>query len=257
MGQTWRLIPLRVTSGTEQMAIDRFWLEQLSQDPNQPPILRFYTWQPAALSLGLHQSVAPPWADLIERYQLELVRRPSGGRAVLHQGDLCYAIISPILFPERSQNYAYLCQFLLEGLNSLCTSLSQHSNLAPASFSFGSKGREYVQQPNCFATATAADLVLNLPGKAPIKLVGSAQTYTRTALLQHGSILIQPHPQLWQDFWGDSPLGLHHLFPQLSIAELTEILIKYLCDAAVATWKITLMEQDLSPAESSLIGIET
>lgn len=237
------------------MAIDRFWLTQVSQDPSMLPVLRFYTWQPAALSVGFHQSIDPTWSDLIERHQLNLVRRPSGGRAVLHQGDLCYAIVSPILFKGRSQNYNYLCQFLLQGLGSLYRDLAPQSSAG--SFSLGTGGREYIDQSNCFATATGTDLVFNLPNQVPLKLVGSAQTYTSRAVLQHGSILIKPNPHLWQDFWGFTPWGLADLFPGLSLEQLTQLLIKYLCDGAIAAWQISLIEQELNPTELESINFET
>jgi lipoate-protein ligase A len=85
----WRLIPLVSASGSVQMAIDQWLLEQHLAG-QIPPTLRFYTWQPAAISLGYHQRRWPEfWQELSWRgIPVELVRRPSGGRAVLHQGEL-------------------------------------------------------------------------------------------------------------------------------------------------------------------------
>ncbi len=77
------------------MAIDAWLLEQHDLGKH-PPTLRFYTWEPAAISLGYHQRRWPQyWQGLTGQGQpLDMVRRPSGGRAVLHQGDLTYAVIS-------------------------------------------------------------------------------------------------------------------------------------------------------------------
>jgi lipoate-protein ligase A len=84
----WRLIPLLEATGTVQMAIDSWLLEQ-HQCGKHPPTLRFYTWSPAAISLGYHQRQYPQsWQNLTGGgKKLDLVLRPSGGRAVLHQGD--------------------------------------------------------------------------------------------------------------------------------------------------------------------------
>ena len=99
----WRLIPLLSASGRVQMAIDKWLLEKHLAGKN-PPTLRFYTWVPAAISLGYHQQRWPDfWQQLSwEGKPLELVRRPSGGRAVLHQGDLIDSFASrPIAAADR------------------------------------------------------------------------------------------------------------------------------------------------------------
>ncbi len=148
------------------MAIDTWLFEQYCEG-SQPPILRFYTWEPAAISLGYHQSRYPAeWQDL--RWQgrlLDIVRRPSGGRAVLHQGDLTYAVITSGM-GNRMQAYRSICEFLIQGWRSLNVSLD-----------YGQPGRGYIHNPNCFGTATAADLVT--PGGT--KLIGSAQQRRGTA----------------------------------------------------------------------------
>jgi lipoate-protein ligase A len=90
------------------MQIDQFLLDRLCQDPSLPPVLRFYSWQPTAISLGLHQTKFPDhWLELIQVHGLDLVRRPTGGRGVLHQGDICYSLIAIPPFSDRLQNYRY------------------------------------------------------------------------------------------------------------------------------------------------------
>ena len=85
------LIPLLSASGRVQMAIDQWLLQQHLAGKN-PPTLRFYTWAPAAISLGYHQRRWPElWQQLFwEGQPLELVRRPSGGRGGLHPGGWSY-----------------------------------------------------------------------------------------------------------------------------------------------------------------------
>ncbi|MGP1381986.1 MAG: lipoate--protein ligase family protein [Thainema sp.] len=177
MANIWRLIPLIDAPGAVQMAIDAWLLEQHLAG-KMPSVLRFYTWSPAAISLGYHQRSWPEhWQHLTWQGQLiDLVRRPTGGRAVLHQGDLTYAVITSNLLGSRMEVYRYLCQFLITGLRSHNLSLQ-----------FGEAGRGYIHNPDCFGTATAADLVL----PTGEKLIGSAQLRRRQGILQHGSIRVQ------------------------------------------------------------------
>ncbi|NEP16179.1 MAG: lipoate--protein ligase family protein [Leptolyngbya sp. SIO4C1] len=166
------------------MAIDQWLLEQHRQGL-QPPSLRFYTWSPAAISLGYHQKRYPSrWARLTWQGQLlEQVRRPTGGRAVLHQGDLTYALVTSGLSGSRMAIYRCLCQFLIDGWQSLGVTLQ-----------FGTAGRSYAHTSSCFSTATAADLIT----PEGYKLIGSAQLYRAGCVLQHGSIRLRPDPQLYE-----------------------------------------------------------
>ena len=83
----WRLIPLIEASGSIQMAIDEWLLEQ-HRLGTHPPTLRFYTWHPSAISLGYHQRQYPEfWENLTwQGTKLDLVRRPTGERGVFIKG---------------------------------------------------------------------------------------------------------------------------------------------------------------------------
>ncbi|MBD3881134.1 lipoate--protein ligase family protein [Phormidium tenue FACHB-886] len=170
------------------MAIDR-WLIHRHCQGLHPPTLRFYTWQPAAISLGYHQRRYPEfWQQLTWKGQpIDLVQRPSGGRAVLHQGDLTYAVVTSGLPGSRMQAYQTICEFLIAGWRALGVELR-----------YGEAGRGYIHNANCFGTATAADLVL--PNGA--KLIGSAQLRQGNAILQHGSIRLNPDAKLFQQVFG-------------------------------------------------------
>jgi lipoate-protein ligase A len=94
-------------SGSWQMALDGALLQR------QQPVLRLYTWSRLTLSLGFHQrQLDPRWLDWQRRGQLDLVRRPSGGGAVLHDGDLCYALVLPCDRFERERAYGSICRWL-------------------------------------------------------------------------------------------------------------------------------------------------
>lgn len=192
--QIWRLIPFLAAPGQVQMALDAWLLDQHRRG-EQPPCLRFYTWSPPAISLGYHQRRWPDrWNHLSWQGQpLPLVRRPSGGRAVLHQGDLTYAVIGSGFPGTRAQTYRQISEFLRRGWQALGVTLS-----------YGQSGRGYIHNPDCFGTATGADLVLN-----GFKLIGSAQLWRGEAVLQHGSMRLQPDPALMAEVFGSgaaSPL---------------------------------------------------
>ncbi|MBE9006246.1 lipoate--protein ligase family protein [Fortiea sp. LEGE XX443] len=207
--QVWRLIPFLEASGNVQMAIDKWLLEQ-HQPGTHPSTLRFYTWSPAAISLGYHQRQYPSeWQNLTwQGEKLDLIRRPTGGRAVLHQGDLTYAVITSGLTGNRLQAYAKICEFLIQGWRSLGVELS-----------YGTAGRGYIHNPNCFGTATGADLVL--PNGA--KLIGSAQMRRGDVILQHGSMRLQPDTELFAKVFGRESVA-DVQFPE-SVEEMMTVLI--------------------------------
>lgn len=170
------------------MSIDRWLLEQ-HLSGNHPPTLRFYTWSSPTISLGYHQKKYPlHWQNLNWKgRKLDLVRRPTGGRAVLHQGDLTYAVVTSGLPGSRIEAYKIICEFLIQGWRNL--GLDLH---------YGTAGRGYIHNPNCFETATSADLVL--PDNT--KFIGSAQLRKGNVILQHGSIRLQPDPELFAQVFG-------------------------------------------------------
>jgi lipoate---protein ligase len=184
MPQPWRLLPFLVADGQQQMAIDEAIFVAVERGESLRT-LRFYQWNPIALSLGYHQRNYPDhWRSL---QAVDLVRRPTGGRAVLHQGDLTYAVIASGMSPSRTESYRQICEFLIQGWRSLGYELS-----------YGSAGRGYIQNPDCFGTATGADLVLP-DGR---KLIGSAQKRSADIILQHGSMRLQPDPKLFEAVFG-------------------------------------------------------
>jgi lipoate-protein ligase A len=176
-----RLLPTNRLGGRWQMAIDAWMLGQ------GKPALRLYHWQRPCLSLGRHQHrLRPGWLELAASGRIELVRRPTGGMAVLHGGDLTYALVWPNPPANRVQAYGQVCHWLEQSFAQLGAPLQpgrEQAGLAAAS---------------CFSTSTAADLVHRDGGKR----IGSAQLWRRGMLLQHGSIQLNPNPQLWQELFG-------------------------------------------------------
>jgi lipoate-protein ligase A len=215
------------------MAIDSWLLEQHCQGKH-PPTLRFYTWSPPAISLGYHQKRYPAaWENLVWQGQpIDLVRRPSGGRGVLHQGELTYAIITSGISGNRMQAYQKICEFLIQGWQAIGVPLH-----------YGEAGRGYIHNPNCFGTATGADLVM----ADGTKLIGSAQLRRGNAVLQHGSMLIAPDPDLFQQVFGVK-LKLPML-PHSPEAAFTQTLIPALLTSAHTCFDAEWITQPLSSHE--------
>ncbi|MEM1253772.1 MAG: biotin/lipoate A/B protein ligase family protein [Cyanobacteria bacterium P01_H01_bin.21] len=229
MDTAWRLIPYFEACGLTQMAVDEWLLEQ-HRLKGKPPVLRFYTWQPIAISLGYHQYHYPDsWHTLRWHGQpIDLVRRPSGGRAVLHQGDLTYSLVTSGHRGRRRDIYAYLCRFLVEGWHQLDVPVH-----------LGAEQR-YQRSANCFGTSTAADLVMN----NGYKLVGSAQLYRDHCILQHGSIRLQPDPYLVKTVFGTP------IIPPTALANIAlSTIIGSLTEAAQKVFGITFKTQPLSQQE--------
>lgn len=240
-GATWRYIPPIDAPGEVQMSLDEWLLEQHRQGLH-PPTLRFYTWNPIAISLGYHQRRYPPfWDELTWKNQpIDLVKRPSGGRAVLHQGDLTYAVITSGMRGTRMQTYQEICQFLIQAWRSVGVTLQ-----------YGAAGRGYIHNPNCFGTATGADLVT----PEGMKLIGSAQLCRSGAVLQHGSMQLSPNLDLFQQVFGvelEAVKGVSSIAGRLGEAAMQTV-IEALLMAAGDCFAAELVTQPLSEVEWSSV----
>lgn len=172
-----RRLPTSCLTGDWQMAIDGWLLEQ------RAPAFRLYRWERPTLSLGFHQrSFEAHWGDLAAAGVIDLVRRPSGGRAVLHAGELTYALVWPQAVANRQRAYTLACGWLLEAFAGMGLPLEPGRQAASS------------QRSSCFATSTPADLVHGCGAKR----IGSAQLWRSGCLLQHGSILLEPPGDLWE-----------------------------------------------------------
>lgn len=239
----WRLIPLLETHGKLQMAIDK-WLLTQHQNNHHPPTLRFYTWNPTAISLGVSQKHHFPthWQNIIyEGKPLDLVKRPSGGRAVLHQGDLTYAVITSHLEGNLDQVYRQICQFLILGWRKLGVELYLGQ---PERQHLRSRSGISVRSPNCFKLATNADLVDSQGNK----FIGSAQLKKDKFTLQHGSMMLKSDLELFERVFNTLP-------PKAIIPDFLSLdeIILTLTEAAAECFNCQFVIQPLSNEEMTEI----
>jgi lipoyl(octanoyl) transferase len=165
--------------GSRNMAVDAVLLDSVAT--GAPPAVRFYRWAPACLSLGRNQVAIGVYdRTRVAAQGLDVVRRPTGGLAVLHDLELTYAIVAPaaLLGGPRSA-YRDIHLAIAAGL----ATLGIKAGLAEAGASISDRG--FGAAP-CFASPAGGEVIV---GKR--KLVGSAQRYERRTLLQHGSILVE------------------------------------------------------------------
>jgi lipoate-protein ligase A len=173
----WRLLLDGKRDGASNMAIDEAILEAVIQG-HSPPTLRFYGWSPPCLSLGRNQSLAEANLTACRAAGVDLVRRPSGGQAVLHAGELTYSLALLQSDPRSAggllEAYRRLSEGLLAGLRRLGIEAVQ---------ALGARQTDGPPSPICFDRPS--DYEITFGGR---KLIGSAQWRRRGGVLQHGSL---------------------------------------------------------------------
>ncbi len=173
---TWRLMHVPPRTGAENMARDIGLMDRARESGEA--VFSVYLWKRPTLSLGRNQTASGRY-DLRKLAELgvDVVRRPTGGRALLHWREVTYSVTAPISAADSlARSYERINRILLEGLSLLGV---------PAAESRGSGPTPRPGELPCFAQPAEGELVVN-----GAKLVGSAQFRENGALLQHGSILI-------------------------------------------------------------------
>lgn len=145
-----------------------------------PPTLRFYRWHPPCLSVGYFQSVQKEVElDRCHEMRIGLVRRPTGGRAILHEDELTYSLVISEVSPQASggicESYRKLSQGILQGLHLLGVQ-------AQAERRIGRNGHE-PRSGACFDSTSRYEITVK--GR---KLVGSAQVRRQGSILQQGTV---------------------------------------------------------------------
>ena len=175
--RTWRLITTDPAPGSWNMAVDEAILEHAGRG-DVLPTLRLYAWNPPCLSLGHAQ----PFADVdTVRFQSngwEVVRRVTGGRAILHTDELTYSVTGPVDEPN-------LAGTVLESYNRLAGALlgAVQDLSLPVEMKEGKAESNGEPNPVCFEVPSTYEITVD--GK---KLIGSAQARRKEGVLQHGSL---------------------------------------------------------------------
>ena len=173
----WRLLYTPPAPGAWNMAVDEAILESIEAGESLPT-LRLYAWAPPCLSLGIAQAYGDVDLERLHARGWEVVRRITGGRAILHTDELTYSVIGPADHPLLTgsvlESYSRIARGLLAAVRALELSVEMKEGRADES------GKS---NPVCFEVPSTYEITVG--GK---KLIGSAQARRRLGVLQHGSL---------------------------------------------------------------------
>ncbi|MEH7383133.1 biotin/lipoate A/B protein ligase family protein [Bacillus sp. JJ1533] len=183
--EVWRFIDSGHCSPEFNMALDEALLEWNSEG-KIPPTVRFYGWNPATLSIGYFQKVDREIdLEAVKKSGLGFVRRPTGGRGVLHDQELTYSVIVSEDHPEMPKTVTEAYRVISEGVLQGFRKLGLDAYFAVPKTAEEREGLKNPRSAVCFDAPSWYELVVE--GR---KVAGSAQTRQKGVILQHGSILL-------------------------------------------------------------------
>ena len=169
-------LPFEIKSGYENMQKDAELLDNAVNNKLSEPVFRLYGWSPACVSLGRNQKNDFLNDIFLKENNIDVVRRLTGGRALLHDNEITYSYICPVSSLKHGENvtesYKEISQFLIENFKKIGIELEFGGKPARGHFDY------------CMLVSTGADLCFK--GK---KLIGSAQFRKDGYILHHCSIL--------------------------------------------------------------------
>lgn len=212
-----KVIEFEINNGETNMQIDSDLLDYAIANQLETPLFRFYAWSPACVSLGRNQSDEFLDKDFLHSRNIDVVKRLTGGRALLHDKELTYSYICPVSCLKNGgsvvASYKEISQILIDGFAKLDILLE-----------FPQNKKAHTKFDYCMSISTGADLSHN--GK---KLIGSAQFRKDDYILQHGSILFDYDKGLIEKIFGekvdeDFITTIKQIAPNLTINKLCDAL---------------------------------
>lgn len=209
------LIDYKEYTGAENMQMDSDILADAIQKQTKEPILRFYGWKPACVSLGRNQSEEHINVDFCRKNNIDIVKRVTGGRGLLHDNEVTYSFVCPFEFLDGGESiiksYKEISSAIILGLKKLGIETE-----------LGNKKQKSASFDYCMSLSTGADLCYE--GK---KLVGSAQYRTQNYILQHGSILFNYDKNTVEQIFNEktipnSIIGIEEINPVLTRKDIVK-----------------------------------
>ena len=200
-------------SGEENMRIDSEILENAIRFNQNEPIFRLYAWSPRCISLGRNQK-----GDFLTD-EIDVVRRLTGGRALLHDDEITYSFVSSVsAIPNGEtviESYKYISGFLIDFFKTLGVELD-----------FGENKKVSTHFDYCMLISTRADVCYQ--GK---KIIGSAQYRKNGYILQHGSILFGYDKKFLEKLFHEEVKGIttvQEILPDISKEDFLAELESYI-----------------------------
>ncbi len=172
-----KFIEYKENNGKYNMDYDSDILNQSVKKQEKEPVIRFYGWSPACVSLGRNQSEEKINTEYCRENGIDIVRRVTGGRGLLHDDEVTYSFICPISFLKAGDS-------IISSYKEISSAIIQGFKYIDIELELGGKKKVEASHDYCILLSTGADLSYN--GK---KLIGSAQYRTQGYILQHGSVL--------------------------------------------------------------------
>lgn len=187
-----KFIDYKIYTGKKNMQIDSDILESCTKNNTVEPVFRLYGWKPACVSLGRNQDSQFINNELLSKNGIDIVRRLTGGRALLHDMELTYSYVTPASIIPNGENitasYEFISQIWIDIFKEIDINLT-----------IGGLPRYISHNNYCMSLSTGADLCWN--GK---KFIGSAQCRKNGYILQHGSILIDYNKELIEEIFREN-----------------------------------------------------
>lgn len=183
--EIWRFIDSGNCPPSFNMALDEALLDWHSEG-KIPPTIRFYGWDPATLSIGYFQKVEKEInLEAVKEHGLGFVRRPTGGRGVLHEHELTYSVIVSEDYPDMPKSVTEAYRVISEGILRGFQLVGLDAYFAVPKTAEEKEALKSPRSAVCFDAPSWYELVVE--GR---KVAGSAQTRQKGVILQHGSILL-------------------------------------------------------------------
>ena len=215
-------IPYEVRTGLENMQIDSDLLEGAIKQQIKEPIFRLYGWSPACISLGRNQKNDFLDEEFLRENNIDIVRRLTGGRALLHDDEITYSYVCPVSYLQNGENvtqsYKEISRILVDAFKTIEIELD-----------FGGVRKTRGHIDYCMLVSTGADLCFD--GR---KLIGSAQFRKEGYILQHGSILYDYKTKLLQKIFNEnvetsSIVCIKEINPNISKQDIINLLSNVNC----------------------------
>ena len=185
-------IPYKVYTGSRNMQIDSDLLENAIKSQIKEPVFRLYGWSPACVSLGRNQKSDFIEEEFLSANNIDVVRRLTGGRALLHDDEITYSYVCPVSSLNNGENvvlsYKEISKILIDAFKDIGIELD-----------FGGVKKPQGHLDYCMLVSTGADLCFK--GR---KLIGSAQFRKEGYILQHGSILYDYNRELLEKIFKET-----------------------------------------------------
>lgn len=213
------LIDYKEYNGADNMRIDSDILNDAIKKQSKEPVLRFYGWKPACVSLGRNQSFEHINIDFCKKNNIDIVRRVTGGRGLLHDNEVTYSFVCPCNFLEGGESiiksYKEISSAIIEGLKTVGIKTE-----------LGNKKQRSATFDYCMSLSTGADLCFE--GK---KLIGSAQFRAHNYILQHGSVLFSYDKNIIENIFNEktddnSIIGINTINPDLKREDIVKAMQK-------------------------------